>query len=226
MRASRETGRDHHGRPHRREVHWVGNQLPPEVYDPGPMEASPEDDTEIYWTRESDGWHGYAMDWSGEWYETDGHGAFWACDDGYMDDLSPEENKELEEAYSVYENKAKTFLQRRQFQRAKGKSRGFYPPSLFKGKKGKGKSKSKKGKGRPPMTSSPPSSSIPSTFMANETVLAADSSSTGCFISGDKSHGFRNCPKRSASSSPTTGKGFHWTSVLLSQWDPSKPWRC
>ena len=62
--------------------------------------------------------------------------------------MTAEENKELEEAYSVYENKAKTFLQSRQFQRAKGKSRGFYPPHLLKGKKGKGKFKGKKGKGR------------------------------------------------------------------------------
>ena len=127
------------------EVHWVGHQLPPEVYDPGPMETSPEEDQEIYWTRESDGWHGYAMDWSGEWYETDGHGAYWACDDSYMDDLTPEENKELEEAYAVYENKAKTFLQSRQFQRAKGKSRGFYPPSLFKGQERKRKEQRQEG---------------------------------------------------------------------------------
>ena len=58
--------------------------------------------------------------------ETDGHGAFWSADEGYSD-LSPEEVKELDEAYMAYENKARTFMQSRQLQRAKGASRGFYP---------------------------------------------------------------------------------------------------
>ena len=84
-----------------------------------------------------DGYHGYVQDNYGQWFETDGFGNYWTSE---MDDgLTTEQAKELDEAYSAYETKARTFQQSRQYQRAKGQSRGFYP--INKGKKGKGKAK-------------------------------------------------------------------------------------
>ena len=129
------------------EVHWVGHQLPPEVYDPG-LGAGTEswEDDEVYWNFEADGWHGYSQDDSGYWWETDGNGSYWASDGGV--DLTPEEIKELEESYMAYENKVRTFAQSRQLQRAKGSSRGFFPLQMMKGsgKKGKFKGKGKERK--------------------------------------------------------------------------------
>ena len=55
--------------------------------------------------------------------------------------------KELDEAYMAYENKARTFMQSRQLQKAKGASRGCYLLGMMKGKKGRSKGKYKKGKG-------------------------------------------------------------------------------
>ena len=121
------------------EIHWVGSQLPAEVYDPGGTAENYEDE-EIFWTWETDGYHGYVPDGFGYWLETDGYGTYWSADEPAMD-LTPEENKELDEAYAVYENKARTFMQSRQLQRAKGASRGFYPLTMMKGSGRKGKSK-------------------------------------------------------------------------------------
>ena len=48
------------------EVHWVGHQLPPEVYDPGLVAGTESwEDDEVYWNFEADGWHGYSQDDSG-----------------------------------------------------------------------------------------------------------------------------------------------------------------
>ena len=204
------------------EVHWVGSQLPAEVYDPG--DANYEDD-EIYWSLEQDGWHGYAMDQSGFWLETDGYGAYWTMEDDPWEGLSPEQNKELEEAYAVYEGKAKTFMQSRQFQKAKGASRGFYPLRMMKGK-GKGKSsKGKKGKGKGSFSTSSTASTTRPLFAAQgqhggDDVMSVAPNQGGCFICGDRAHGWRNCPKRSdnpaTSSSGGKGprKGMFWVESL------------
>ena len=79
------------------------------------------------WHYDHDGWHGFVPDGQGYWMETDGYGTYWSTEDALWEELSPEENKELDEAFAAYETKARTFLQSRQLQRAKGKSRGFYP---------------------------------------------------------------------------------------------------
>ena len=159
------------------EIHWVGNHLPLEVYDPSYDDASMAED-DVYWSLDWDGWHGFCQDAQGFWLETDGAGNYWSPDEAFWNDLSPEEAKELEEAYSLYEAKARTFLQSRQFQKAKGKSRGFYPIQTG-GKFGKskgGKSKSKgKSKGKPSTTSFSSSSTSPTTFhsqMANDVMSA------------------------------------------------------
>eukprot|EP00435_Cladocopium_sp_Y103_P048310 s2949_g14.t1 len=62
------------------EVHWVGHKLPPEVYHPGDKTAIEEDDEEIYWSWEADGYHGYVQDPYGQWLETDGYGNYWTSD--------------------------------------------------------------------------------------------------------------------------------------------------
>eukprot|EP00435_Cladocopium_sp_Y103_P055025 s3561_g18.t1 len=90
------------------QVHWVGNQLPMNVYDPAASSNNvTEEDDEIYWIWEADGWHGYVPDGYGYWMETDGYGVFWTCEDPVAD-LTPEETKELDEAYMAYGNKART----------------------------------------------------------------------------------------------------------------------
>ena len=81
------------------------------MYDPG-INHIPEEDDEVYWSWEGDGWHGYVPDGYGFWMETDGMGTYWTAEDS-LAVLSPEESKELEEAYMAYENKARTFLQSR-----------------------------------------------------------------------------------------------------------------
>eukprot|EP00435_Cladocopium_sp_Y103_P024092 s1073_g5.t2 len=191
------------------EVHWVGHQLPNDVYDPG-INHNPEEDDEVYWSWEVDGWHGYVPDGYGFWLETDGMGTYWTAEDS-LADLSPEESKELEEAYMAYENKARTFLQSRQLQRAKGTSRGFFPLSMMKGggRKGKSKGKGKKGKGYGGggTTSSTMTSTPSKPLFAAQGESSTTTTSSGCFICGDKSHGFRSCPRRTTTNASSTSKG-------------------
>ena len=133
------------------DIHWVGSNLPADVYMPEYAEDDQDEDEEVHWVYDYDGWHGHVQDAYGVWYETDGCGTYWTGDD--YNDLTAEQIKELDEAYAVYYNKVRTFQQSRQFQRSKGKSRGFYPVKMM---KGKGKGKGKKGKGK--ASSSGPSS--------------------------------------------------------------------
>ena len=147
--------------------------------------------------------------------ETDGY-HYWPADDDGFDSLTPEQAKELEESYMAYENKAKAFMQTpafqqsRQFTRAKGGSRGFYPISMLKGKskgKGKGKKGGKKG-GKTPSSSS--ALSKPLLIAQGNSVV----SNRGCFICGDQGHG----PKRGASGASGKGhqKGAYWVEMLTS----------
>ena len=180
------------------DVHWVGDTLPPEVYHPNDKTLIEEDDESIYWTWEMDGYHGYVQDSYGQWMETDGYDNYWASETDDFEGLTTDQMKELEEAYSAYETKARTFQQSRQLQRAKGQSRGFYP--LSKGKKGKGKSKGfYRPQGRGGFSTSSTTSSSPpkASVMKSEEVMAATSGHTGCFICGEKTHMFRDCPRRS-----------------------------
>ena len=211
------------------EVHWVGTQLPPEVYDPGVVDYNETENPEIYWNYEVDGWHGYLQDSMGYWVETDGLGTFWSAEEDDWSHLSSDQVKELEEAYSVYDGKMRTFQQSRQLQRAKGGSRGFYPMPMMKGKmkgKGKGKNKSKGSKSSSVATSST-TSPTRTMFQAqggpvgNENVMMAGSND-GCFICGDRGHGFRNCPKRNSASPGTTGgKGSHKGAFWIESLTPS-----
>jgi hypothetical protein len=148
--------------------------------------------------------------------ETDGYRTYWSAEDALWEELSPEEHKELDEAFAAYETKARTFLQSRQLQRAKGKSRGFYPVGMLKGKnKGKGKGKKGKGFGATSSSSSTSMSASTPTFAVQGDVMAANGN-VGCFICGDRGHGFRNCPKRNNNGSPGGhhNKGTFWVEAV------------
>ena len=183
------------------EIHYVGKKLPPQVH-PEPYVA-PDYDEE--WTYYGSGWDSYPDEWSGWDYES----SWW------YDDLSPDQQQELEEAYAAVDQKARTFVEARQAVKARNLSRGFYPfaPSTkggaFKGKKGKGKGKRKgKGYGSSASSSSPPvlaASGSPSLTEDGSGFLGAavgDPAYTGCFICGSKAHDFRHCPKRQNKGGP------------------------
>ncbi|CAE7726789.1 RE1 [Symbiodinium sp. CCMP2592] len=133
--------------------------------------------------------------------------------------LSKEETAEVNEAYSVADNKLRSFVQARQAVKAQKLSRGFYPfvPSskgIGGGKKGMRK---EKGKGKRPQKgasgSGSPASATSMPILMRETAFAmrpGDPSYTGCFICGDRGHQFRDCPRRKGK-----GKG----SVHFSQED-------
>ena len=176
-------------------IHYVGKKLPPQVH-PEPYVA-PDYDEE--WTYYGSGWDSYPDEWSGWGYDS----SWW------YDDLSPDQQQELEEAYAAVDQKARTFVEARQAVKARNLSRGFYPfaPSTkggaFKGKKGKGKGKRKgKGYGSSASSSSPPvlaASGSPSLTEDGSGFLGAavgDPAYTDCFICGSKAHDFRHCPKR------------------------------
>ena len=131
-------------------------------------------------------------------------------------DLSPEllkEQKDLDDAYAAFEDKARTFAQSKTFQRAKGGAPGFYPFGKGKGKKGKPKGNLGKGKGYGGWkgSSSPTSTSTtmgkPSNVLVTESVLAVNGY-TGCFICGDRNHGFRQ--------SSGKGKNVFWNTTVPS----------
>ena len=122
--------------------------------------------------------------------------------------MSPEEEKEVDEAFAIAEQKARArgFIQARQAIQALDCY--TYKPSSKSGPKGKGK----KGKGKFPGRTKGPSNTPPgpTSFAATEDphhflgAAVGDPSYSGCFIGGDKSHDFRSCPKRASARS---GKG-------------------
>ena len=98
------------------EVHWVGDRLPAEVY---PQAVEEHLNDEVYWSWDDSGWRGYLQDDYGYWVETDGYGTFWASEGDIPSDLNPEllkEQKELDDAYAAFEDKARTFAQSKTFQ--------------------------------------------------------------------------------------------------------------
>ena len=170
------------------ETLYVGERLPHQAYsDPSAM-----------WSSMTDGWQEQDSPQSSWWSASESQDTWpedvWWYEEPDFTDLTPDEQKEVDEAFAVAEQKMRNFVQARQAVKARNLSRGFYPFSphnkggAFKGKKGKGKSKSK----------APPSAS--SSYLSEGFLGAAvgDPSYTGCFICGDKGHDFRSCPKRSS----------------------------
>ena len=100
------------------EVHYVGSRLPDDVYfHREPESPSPSTETG-FWHQDDDGSYSYwesAED--GEFYHQDSSGMFWAWseweDMTLAASLTPEQQKEVDEAYSLAEAKARTFTQAR-----------------------------------------------------------------------------------------------------------------
>ncbi|CAJ1458273.1 unnamed protein product [Effrenium voratum] len=168
------------------EVHWVGDRLPAEVY---PQAAEEHLNDEVYWSWDDSGWRGYLQDDYGYWVET--------------------EQKDLDDAYAAFEDKARTFAQSKTFQRAKGGARGFYPFGKGKGKKGKQKGNFGKGKGYGGWKGSSSSTSTSTTLGKPSNVLVTESALAvnGYTACGDRNHGFRQCPNRASGSGQSSGKG-------------------
>ena len=178
---------------------YVGDRLPPQVYQ----------DPELAWYQQhADEWQP-GGDENGWWGESGWNETTWWTDPHEHEELSPEEQKEVDEAFAAAEQKVRGFVQARQAIKARNLSRGFYSynPSAKGGAfKGKGKGKSK---GKGPGKSKAPSPSSPTTFAHTEDPggflgAAVGDPYSGCFICGDKSHDFRSCPKRATARS---GKG-------------------
>ena len=79
-----------------------------------------------------------------DFYHDDSSGIFWNWHHSREEgsDLRPEQQKEVDEAHSVVENKVRSFVHARQTMKAKTLSRGFYPFQPH--TKGKGKSRFKR----------------------------------------------------------------------------------
>ncbi|CAK9026281.1 Retrovirus-related Pol polyprotein from transposon RE2 (Retro element 2) (AtRE2) [Includes: Protease RE2 [Durusdinium trenchii] len=197
-------------------VHWVGHDLST-VYasmDEGTTrtpEVQSRPDSNGFWHQDEDG--GYTF-WSkatdGEYYTQDQAGTFWAWSDFEDDQVwwsaTPEQQKEISEAYANYEGKVRSFAESRALLRQKNLSRGFYP------KKGKGKGKPSsfsKGKGAKsaPMPTFVVESPGPSNDVFATSGTPGSAGYTGCFVCRSKGHTFRNCPSRSNTSSSSKGSG-------------------
>ena len=83
----------------------------------------------LWWSAEDDG----------EYYHLDASGVYWSWSESeawndVMWSASPEESKQIQDAYAAFEDKMRSFSESRCAMAAKSASRGFYP-------KGKGKNK-------------------------------------------------------------------------------------
>lgn len=149
-------------------------------------------------------WHDGAYDWiyhtDGEWYTQLEDGMFLSYADMKpwmeIDEIAYHDaslGKEISDAYTAVQEKVRTFQEARHAVQQKGKTRGFFRP---KGKpKGSWKEKSK-GKGT--VLASFPSHSGKGYGSQTTSGYSPVNSPgyKGCFICGDKTHEFRNCPKR------------------------------
>ena len=142
------------------EVLYVGKRLPQQVH-PDAAPVIPDDEWAYYgsWW-DPDGWN--------EWEYDHNQDSVW------YDEMTPEQQKEIEEAYALVDQKAWSFVEARQAIKARNLSRGFYPfsPSTkggsFKGRKGKGKGKGTKGKLPTPSTSSSTPTVLAATALQEE----------------------------------------------------------
>ncbi|CAE7325309.1 RE1 [Symbiodinium microadriaticum] len=199
------------------EVMYIGPRLPPQVY---------SEEQSVF---HSD-WSIPEEDW---WNAVDGHSSWddtsWWNWDEYDDLLSPEEHKEVDEAYALAESKVRNFVQARQAVKARNLSRGFYPfapqgKSIGKGKKGKSKTRFKGKTGFSAGSSSPPA--VMATSSEDQGFLGAavgQPGYTGCFICGAKDHDFRSCPRRSQKGGKGKASTVHYAeaSVFTVTTDPN-----
>ena len=125
------------------DVHWVGKDIaaiygatstsPPSTTSSHPMPAEPK------WTSVSNGYWfqdewGQFTFWSqhqdGEYYTMDDDGVYWTWPE-FMEEAawwsaSPEQQKEINDAFAAYDQKIRSFMESRELLRNKGASRGYY----------------------------------------------------------------------------------------------------
>ena len=92
-----------------------------------------------HWTAAEDGYwfqdtNGQFTFWSqhtdGEYYTQDAEGVFWTWDE-FQDEAAwwsatPEQQKDLIDAYAAYEAKVRSFSESRELMKSKGANRGYY----------------------------------------------------------------------------------------------------
>ncbi|CAE7725645.1 RE2 [Symbiodinium sp. CCMP2592] len=185
-------------------THYVGDENAFNVW------AEDEEYGDESWTGSSDGAY-----WGDEW-----HG--WTPEEDPANILTAEELQQVEEAYQAADSKLRTFVDARKAVRARHLSRGFYPFAPqnkgFRSQKGKGKMRSfpkGKGKGKKGATPTSPVANMSVPVLMSESptfaVSPGQAGYSGCFICGDRSHQFRDCPRRSTKG-PAKGSGkvhFH-----------------
>eukprot|EP00435_Cladocopium_sp_Y103_P026888 s2772_g6.t1 len=199
------------------DVHWIGKDIAGVYATSSSMTSSPSVPVpaEPRWTSAEDGYW-FQDDWGqfsfwsmhtdGEYYTQDDDGIFWSWDDFQQEaawwNASPEQQKEIQDAFAAYDQKVRSFVESRELLRNKGASRGFYKGKTFgkgKGKgmrKGKSKSSAAVGAASPAVLQSQPSDVLASVGQPGY---------TGCFVCGSKSHDFRSCPQRGGAAG--RGKG-------------------
>ncbi|CAE7201713.1 RE1, partial [Symbiodinium sp. KB8] len=178
------------------EIHYVGKRLPAQVHPEVPPPSLQDD------------WTFYGSWWEPEPYqECNGEQD---ADAWWYDDLPMEQQKELEEAYVLADQKARSFIEARQAVKARNLSRGFYP--FTPGNKGgafKGK-KSTSSTATPVLATSGSADEPHPGFLG---AAVGEPGYTGCFICGSKHHDFRSCPKRQSKGS---AKGqVHFASEMI-----------
>lgn len=157
---------------------------------PGPDEPRWTAAEEGYWFQDVNGQFSFwTQHTDGEYYTQDAEGAYWTWDEFQEEaawwNATPEQQKELSDAFAAYDAKVRTFMDSRDLMKSKGANRGYYKGKNFKGKKGLGKRKNK------PSSAAGPSSaaafqSQPSDVMAS----VGQAGYTGCFICPSKAHDF------------------------------------
>ncbi len=197
------------------QIHWMSSNQQPVVNQAFTAEAEEEDT----WFDGVYEWAYWSQD--GEWHTMLDDGSYVAYTEMKpwmdIDEIAYHDGdlaKEVQEIYSTFENKVRTFREARHALHQKGKNRGYFRP------KGKGKGKGKKGnpfgKGTgSAMVTSKGSSSGPGKGGQKSSVSVSPANRpgfTGCFICGDMSHDYRSCPKRSQPG--PSGKGGTFTGFV------------
>ena len=187
-------------------VHWIGKELPAEVYALSAAGSAGELDAESG----GDAWWSSTATWDEPtWWSS----PTWWTEEWSEPELTSEEQKQVDEAYAAYEDKVRTFVQARTLMKDKTRNRGFYQAA-----KGKGKASKGKGKGKGP---TPTLAAASPTFMAvkGSKGKAKGPNYTGCFICGSRDHGYQSCPQRTRG----PGKGCPSSSgqamVVISGWE-------
>ena len=128
------------------ELLYVGTQLPHDVYTaqavPDPAATAWNESESGFWNNEEDGsciwWQDYG---DGDFYHEDASGIFWSWNHAKKEEaveLTAEQQREIQEAYSAAEAKVRTFTQARQAVKVQSLSRVFILlPRISRARKGK-----------------------------------------------------------------------------------------